>query len=383
MLSSSFTTVGIAYAYYNGSHYWVHEFGADSNPVDATGEGETPENETPPETPELISLENAEVTLPAETFEYGKEAVTPEVTVVSGGTTLIKDTDYTVAYANNEKPGIAEITITGMGNYSGSVKKTFEIVCEHQYDEGEITKQPTCTEEGEKTYTCEVCGETKKESLDKTEHTIVIDKAVEATCTKEGKTEGSHCSECNEVIKKQEAVPALGHKWDEGVVTKKPTYTSEGEKTFTCTVCKETKKEAIAKLEYHIIEGANSSWRKGSNWGLCIKADGAFDKFVSIEVDGNVIDPKNYEAESGSTVITLKAEYLSTLKTGKHTFRINYTDGHAETTFTIKKAAVKTEEKKGTKAAKTGDELPILPILIVMILAAGCVLVIWKRRIKK
>lgn len=419
MLSDSFTTVGIACAYINGSYYWVQEFGIGNIPANGTGEVEPPVNETEetepptveppvnepspdtpdildipdtpdtsdtsdipdtPEIPDTISLENAEITLPEKTYEYKGTAVTPEPTVTLDENVLEKDIDYTVSYQNNEKPGTAKIMITGIGKYSGSIVETFEISCVHKYDDGKVTTPATCAKEGEKTYTCEVCGETKTETLEKTEHTIVTDKAVEATCTEEGKTEGSHCSECGEVIKKQEATPALGHKWDEGIVTKQATYTSEGEKKFTCTVCKEVKTEAIPKLEYRIVEGVNGSWRKGSDFGFTVKADGAFEKFVSVEVDGNVVDPKNYEAKAGSTIITLKPEYLSSLKKGKHTIRVNYTDGHAETTFTIKKAAAKAEEKK---APKTGDELPILPILLVMLLAGGCVLVIWKRKIKK
>ena len=42
-------------------------------------------------------------------------------------------------------------------------------------------------------------------------HVIVVDKAVEATCTGTGLTEGSHCSECNAVLVEQRIVPARGH----------------------------------------------------------------------------------------------------------------------------------------------------------------------------
>ena len=51
------------------------------------------------------------------------------------------------------------------------------------------------------------------------EHTEVVDAAVTPTCTKTGLTEGKHCSECNEVLVKQEAVVAVGHNYDKGVCT--------------------------------------------------------------------------------------------------------------------------------------------------------------------
>ena len=78
-------------------------------------------------------------------------------------------------------------------------------------------------------------------------HTEVIDKAVAPTCTKAGLTQGIHCSVCGTVIKAQTTVNATGHKYDSGKVTKNATCTTAGVKTYTCTVCKATKTETIAK----------------------------------------------------------------------------------------------------------------------------------------
>ena len=150
-------------------------------------------------------------------------------------------------------------------------------------------KDATCTEDG---YTgdtvCTVCGKeiTKGETIQAKGHTEAIDAAVEPTCTQPGKTEGKHCSVCNEilvaqteipatghtektvagkpatctetgltdgiscsvcgtVIKAQEEIPAKGHSWNEGEITTAPTCENAGVKTYTCTVCSETKTEAI------------------------------------------------------------------------------------------------------------------------------------------
>jgi hypothetical protein len=80
----------------------------------------------------------------------------------------------------------------------------------HTFHE-EITKQPTCTEEGEKVVTCENCDYSKTVTIPAKGHTEVIDKAVEATCTKTGLTEGKHCSVCHEVIVAQTVVPVKEH----------------------------------------------------------------------------------------------------------------------------------------------------------------------------
>ena len=85
-------------------------------------------------------------------------------------------------------------------------------LCNHVWDNAEITTLATCTAYGVKTYTCSVCGETKTETIEKKEHSVVIDKAIASTCTATGLTQGSHCSICGEVIVAQKTVKATGHK---------------------------------------------------------------------------------------------------------------------------------------------------------------------------
>lgn len=79
--------------------------------------------------------------------------------------------------------------------------------CSHVWDSGVVTTDSTCTAEGVKTYTCTKCNATKTEKINKKNHTEVIDPRVEATTTSTGLTEGSHCSVCNMVIRKQEVIP--------------------------------------------------------------------------------------------------------------------------------------------------------------------------------
>ena len=101
----------------------------------------------------------------------------------------------------------------------------------HQYSE-EITKAPTCTEMGEKTFVCS-CEDSYTEAIDMLPHTEVVDEAVAADCENTGLTAGKHCSVCDTVLVAQETVAALGHDY-EGVVTTAPTCTDKGVKTFTC-----------------------------------------------------------------------------------------------------------------------------------------------------
>ena len=87
--------------------------------------------------------------------------------------------------------------------------------------------------------------------------------------------------------------------------------------------------------EYRIIEGAGSAWTQNTNGTVVIRGNGEFSRFHAVKVDGKVIDPANYEKKEGSTIITLKAEYLKTLAIGSHTFAIVWNNGIAGTNFTV------------------------------------------------
>ena len=126
----------------------------------------------------------------------------------------------------------------------------------HNWDSGKVTKVATCTAAGTKTYTCTRCKKTRTETIAATGHKVVKDAAVAATCETAGKTEGSHCSVCNTVIKAQTTVAALGHSWDSGKVTKAATCTAAGTKTYTCTRCKKTRTETIAATGHKAVKDA-------------------------------------------------------------------------------------------------------------------------------
>ena len=166
---------------------------------------------------------------------------------------------------------------------------------EHVHNYTTVVTQPTCTEGGYTTYTCK-CGDTYTDDetdalghtegetvvenevdptctvagsyesvvycsvcnaeLSRTEvpvdalgHTPVVDEAVDPTCEGTGLTEGSHCDVCGETLVAQEEVPALGHVWNDGEVTKPATYGHTGTMKYTCaTDSTHTKTETIAKL---------------------------------------------------------------------------------------------------------------------------------------
>lgn len=70
----------------------------------------------------------------------------------------------------------------------------------------------------------------------------------DATCTEDGYTGDTYCTDCNTLLQTGASIPSSGHSWDNGVVTKQPTETEEGIRTYTCTVCSATRTESIPPI---------------------------------------------------------------------------------------------------------------------------------------
>ena len=105
----------------------------------------------------------------------------------------------------------------------------------HAFGEWTTVKDATCTVKGEQERSCS-CGEKETQSIDALGHTEVIDAAVVATCTTDGKTEGKHCSVCSETLIAQNNIPA-SHTEGEWIIDTNATCTEDGSKHQVCAVC--------------------------------------------------------------------------------------------------------------------------------------------------
>ena len=126
----------------------------------------------------------------------------------------------------------------------------------HSWDSGVVTKQPTCTEAGTKTYTCTSCGKTKTTEIAATghQHTEIRNKK-EATCKAEGYTGDTYCTDCETKVSSGQAIPKTDHTWDNGKVTTEATCEHTGVRTYTCSVCGETKEEETPKTDHTYDDG--------------------------------------------------------------------------------------------------------------------------------
>ena len=109
------------------------------------------------------------------------------------------------------------------------------------------------------TRTCEVCG--IPETAAHTQQTVT---GTPATCTTDGVTDSVVCADCGYVFEPATVITAAGHSWDEGTVTKEPTCTAKGEKTFACANCTETKTGEIAALGHTAANAEGKCERCGA-----------------------------------------------------------------------------------------------------------------------
>ena len=158
--------------------------------------------------------------------------------------------------------------------------------CEHEYDEGKITKEATCIEEGVKTFTCSLCGKEKTETIELAEHTYDNEKITkEATCTAEGEKVFT-CEVCGN--EKTEKIKTKEHNYEE-TVTQEATFTKEGIKTFTCKECGDSYTESIPvrddKVVLTVVDKVNydvdlDEWRYSPFVELICKIKNRTDKAI-------------------------------------------------------------------------------------------------------
>ena len=117
-------------------------------------------------------------------------------------------------------------------------------------------------------------------------------------------------------------------------------------------------KEEVSPKEYKFTEGANQTYTIDESKNATFKIDADYSLFTNkVYVDNKLVDSTNYDSKSGSTVITLKDEYLKTLSVGEHTLKVAFSDnGEAITKFTIKEKDEASEDSKNTENNQNNEQ---------------------------
>lgn len=156
----------------------------------------------------------------------------------------------------------------------------------------------------------------------------------------------------------------------------KPVY-EDGTTIRVTFVKEEGKKKDIVPYTYLFINGEDSEWIHNTKQGLVFRIDGDFEKFKNIKIDGTFVPVEDYNVKKGSTIVTLKEDYLNTLAIGKHTLEVEYTDRNVSTAFTIRAA----DTRKSGSIPQTGDDNNVLIMLLLILVSTSMMAVVVTRHV--
>ena len=176
----------------------------------------------------------------------------------------------------------------------------------HPYGAWTVTKPATETEKGMQERTCTVCSFKENAEIPMLDHTHKYG-------TEWKFSANGHWHECT-ICHEQKDVAIHS-------------YTDESD--TTCNIC------GYERMVYDITAGDNQNYTVTVDSNVTITCNGDFSKFQGVQVDGELVDPSNYTAVSGSTVLTLKSDYLKTLVAGNHIVTFVYEDGIATADLTV------------------------------------------------
>ena len=238
----------------------------------------------------------------------------------------------------------------------------------HSYGNSVVTKQPTCTSEGTAIKTCTKCNATVTEKLPAKGHTAVTDKGYPATCTTAGKTDGSHCSVCNTVIKVQTVINATGHKSSAWITDKAASIGVKGSKHKECTVCKKVLETAeipalsrisISKASVTLSTSIYAYDGKAKKPGVTVKLNG---KTLKNGTDYTVSYSNNTKVGTAKVTIKGKGNYTGSVSKTysiKNNFKKATVSGISTKAFTGKNITQSITVKYNGKTLKKGTDYTV------------------------
>ena len=313
---------------------------------------------------------------------YGNSVVTKQPTCTSEGTKIktctkcnatVTETIPKTSHKYTDTVVAPTCTADGYTLHKCSVcgtsyKDSITKATGHSYGNSVVTKQPTCTSEGTKIKTCTKCNVTVTEKLPAKGHTAVTDKGYPATCTTAGKTDGSHCSVCNTVIKVQTVIYATGHKSSGWIVDKAASIGVKGSKHKECTVCKKVLETAeipalsrisISKASVTLSTSTYAYDGKAKKPGVTVKLNG---KTLKNGTDYTVSYSNNTKVGTATVKITGKGNYTGSVSKTyniKNNFKKATVSGISTKAFTGKNITQSITVKYNGKTLKNGTDYTV------------------------
>ena len=313
---------------------------------------------------------------------YGNSVVTKQPTCTSEGTAIktctkcnatVTETIAKLSHSYTTTVVAPTCTTNGYTLHKCSVcgtsyKDNTTKATGHSYGNSVVTKQPTCTSEGTAIKTCTKCNATVTEKLPAKGHTAVTDKGYPATCTTAGKTDGSHCSVCNTVIKVQTVINATGHKSSGWIVDKTASIGVKGSKHRECTVCKKVLETAeipalsrisISKASVTLSTSTYAYDGKAKKPGVTVKLNG---KTLKNSTDYTVSYSNNTKVGTATVKITGKGNYTGSVSKTfkiKNNFKKATVSGISNKSYTGKNITQSITVKYNGKTLKNGTDYTV------------------------
>lgn len=343
----------------------------------------------------LIPLEATDVQLDQTAFPYTGQEIRPNVTVRVKDQLLTLDKDYTLEYADNIQVGTGRVLVTGIATasetfgYTGTVEIPFQITRdEPAYTLIELkgtdvtidgTTFPYTGEAIEPKVTVTVEGKTLTAGKD---YSVAYRNNIQpgtGTVTVSGIATASETVgytgtvDIDFTIVKEETPPETTVPETTVPETTVPETTVPETTVPETTVPETTQPESVA---YKITKGNKATWFRQSSKDLSFTADGKFKDFTGVRVDGKDLAEKYFTVKSGSTVVTLKKDFLQKLSVGNHTVTILFEDGQAEGTFRV-------SEGLDTTNPETGDNsrIGLWCGIMAITAAAGTGLIVFRKKL--
>ena len=313
---------------------------------------------------------------------YGNSVVTKQPTCTSVGTAIktctkcnatVTETIPKTSHKYTDTVVAPTCTADGYTLHKCSVcgtsyKDSITKATGHSYGNSVVTKQPTCTSEGTAIKTCTKCNATVTEKLPAKGHTAVTDKGYPATCTTAGKTDGSHCSVCNTVIKAQTVINATGHKSSGWIVDKAASIGVKGSKHKECTVCKKVletseipalSRISISKASVTLSTSIYAYDGKAKTPSVNVKVNG---KTLKKDTDYTVSYSNNTKVGTAKVTITGKGNYTGSVSKTysiKNDFKKATVSGISTKAFTGKNITQTITVKYNGKTLKKGTDYTV------------------------